>query len=115
MTNTISLGTSIFEAVEFENLNGDYFVNLYCVDTKSKISQIGKISLPRIIWNENFKFNLSERNKILHIELLQKILALSRTIGKIDFILENFSEVQQRVEDFYPIKDSNDEQLEKLE
>ncbi len=114
MTNTISLGISIFEAVELENLNGDYFVKLYCDDTESKISQIGKISLPRIIWNENFKFNLNERNKILHIELLQKTLALSRTIGKIDFILENLSEDQQRVEDFYPIKDSNDETIGKI-
>ena len=113
-TNNISLGISIFEVIELENLNGEYFVKLYCDENESKISQIGKISIPRIIWNENFKFDLKERNKILHVELLQKTIALSKTLGKIDFILENLSEDQQRIEDFYPIKDSNDETIGRI-
>ena len=113
-TNKISLGITIFEIIELEDLNGEYFIKLYCDDTENKISQIGKISLPRIIWNENFNFDLKQRNKVLHIELLKKNLALSKTLGKIDFILENLSDDQQRVEDYYPIKDSNDETIGRI-
>ena len=94
----ISLGISVFEVLELEDLNGEYFVKLYCDKSNEQISKYSKNSINRIIWNENFKFDLKERNQILHLELFEKNIAMSKLIGKIDFILENLDKNQQRVE-----------------
>lgn len=107
----ISLGISVFEVLELEDLNGEYFVKLYCDKSNEQISKYSKNSINRIIWNENFKFDLKERNQILHLELFEKNIAMSKLIGKIDFILENLDKDQQRVEQLFDLKDPNDERI----
>ena len=75
------------------------------------MSKYSKNSINRIIWNENFKFDLKERNQILHLELFEKNIAMSKLIGKIDFILENLDKDQQRVEQLFELKAPNHERI----
>ena len=107
----ISLGISVFEALELDNLNGEYLVKLYTDISNQQISNYGKNSPNGIIWNENFKFDLDKRYQILHFELFQKKITITKLIGKIDFNLENLDEEQQRVEKIFEIKDPNEETI----
>ena len=45
----ISLGISVFEVLELEDLNGEYFVKLYCDKSNEQISKYSKNSINRII------------------------------------------------------------------
>lgn len=112
----INLGITVFEASNFgfNEDNASYIVKLICEKTE-QTTNISKMNINdgTIIWNENFRFELKERNQKLYIIVIRNQIT-STNFGSLEINLEQIDNDQQRIEKVFSLLNSSQIEVGKI-
>jgi hypothetical protein len=112
----IKFGITVFEASDFgfSEDKATYIVRIKCED-KEENTNAAKLnpSDGYIVWNENFSFELKNRNQQISIEIIRTQIT-SSTFGTCTIDLEQIDSNQQRVENIFPLNNRSLIQVGKI-
>jgi len=112
----INLGITVFEASNFgfNDDNASYIVKLICEKTE-QTTNASKMNFSdgTIIWNENFRFEIKERNQKLNIIVIRNQIT-SSNFGSLEINLEEIDKDQQRKENIFPLLNSSHIEVGKI-
>ena len=112
----INLGITVFEASNFgfNEDNASYIVKLIC-EKGEQTTNASKMdsSDGTIIWNENFRFELKERNQKLTIIVIRNQIT-SSNFGSLEINLEEIDKDQQRKEDIFALLNTSHIEVGKI-